>query len=240
MYPHERSLVKEMQGRPFVLLGINTDGEISRAREAIAENKLNWRSFYDGRGGSICRQFEIRAFPTIMLIDHRGVIKFDSIRKNLDKEIEKLVVSAESAGMVGEKIAAEFRTFRDKTGKHKIKAIAVAGDGQSVRLRRDDNSIMTVKLTELSKADQRYLRTVDLPPLDAESTVETDAPVTTLTDQPMRTFRDKTGNFEIEARLLEIKGQQVTLEKEGGATIKVMIDKLSPDDRDYIEQQRQQ
>ena len=26
MYPHERSLVKKMEGKPFVLLGVNSDG----------------------------------------------------------------------------------------------------------------------------------------------------------------------------------------------------------------------
>ncbi len=234
MYPHERSLVQEMQGRPFVLLGVNTDDQISTAQEAIAENNLNWRSFYDGRGGSICRQFGIRAFPTIMLIDHQGVIRFDSIRKNLDEEIEHLVSTAESAGMVGEKIAPEMRTFRDKTGKHKIRAVAEAGDDQSVRLRKDDDSTIEVKRENLSKADQRYLQTVDLLPLDGTPTAQT------VPDQPLRRFRDRSGRFEVQARLLEIAGDQIVLEKEDGTQIQVALGKLDPEDRDYVEQQRRQ
>ena len=51
MYPHERSLVEEMQDKQFVLLGVNSD-KLDRAKKAVAENKLNWRSFHAGEQGT--------------------------------------------------------------------------------------------------------------------------------------------------------------------------------------------
>ncbi len=246
MFPHERSLVEEMQGRPFVLLGVNNDDTLDTVRTSIKKNKLNWRSFYDGPGGPIVRAFGIRAFPTIMLVDHQGVIRFDSIRENLDEEIEKLVKAAEKDGMVGEKIAPEFRTFRDKSGKHRIEAIAESADGSSVVLRKKDGSTVTIKPEDLSKADQKYLGTLDLQPVSGDASADAGdgepsgdpGDSRTFADQPVRTFRDTTGKFEVEARLVEISGDQVVLEKANGSKVNVPIDKLDPSDRQYIEEQR--
>ena len=228
MYGHERSLVKEMQGRPFVLLGVNTDESVDRARKAISKNNLNWRSFYDGSPGSgpITQQFQISGYPTIMLIDHQGVIRFPSIRQNLDETIEELVVSAEADGMVGERRPNNLRTWRDKTGEHKIRARAEAGDSESVRLRKEDGSAVVVRRDQLSKADQRHLQMLSLEPLDATD------------PDGWRTFRDRTGKFEVEARMVETRGDKVILEKRDGSTIDVPLEKLSDTDQEYVGQQR--
>lgn len=241
MFPHERSLVEKMQGRPFVLIGVNNDDELERAQKSVKDNKLNWRSFWDGGNGPIVDAFQIRAFPTIMLIDHRGVIRFDSIRQNLDEEIEKLVVAAEDDGMIGEKLAPEFRTFRDKTGKFRIEAIAESGDGESVVLRKKDGTTLKVKLADLSKADQKYLGKVELQPIDDSADEEPaggDAEPVTITGEPLRTFRDASGRFDVEARLVEIRGDEVVLEKDDGKQITVAIAKLDDDSREYIDQLR--
>ena len=51
MYPHERARVEEMKDKPFALIGVNSDQTVERAKEAIAKNKLNWRSFQNkGQG----------------------------------------------------------------------------------------------------------------------------------------------------------------------------------------------
>ena len=34
MYPHERSLVKEMENKPFVLLGVNSDTDRAKIKVA--------------------------------------------------------------------------------------------------------------------------------------------------------------------------------------------------------------
>ncbi len=106
MYDHERSLVQEYAGRPFALVGVNTDEDIDEIRNVVKEKNLIWRSFQDPRGQRISRQYNIEFFPTVMLIDHRGVIR--SINPNdIDLEIAKLVEEAEQVALAGADSGAE-------------------------------------------------------------------------------------------------------------------------------------
>ena len=76
MYPHERSLVKRLEGKPFVLLGVNSDGR-GVLREAIKKQKMTWRSWWDGgsTGGPIASQWNIQGWPTLYLIDSKGILR---------------------------------------------------------------------------------------------------------------------------------------------------------------------
>ena len=99
MYPHERSLVDRLKNEPFVLLGINTDPDKTQYREEAKKNGITWRSAIDGStSGPICSKWGIEAFPTLYLVDAKGVIRQtwqgspgDEV---LDKEIDKLVAEA--------------------------------------------------------------------------------------------------------------------------------------------------
>ena len=102
MYPHERSLVKRLEGKPFVLLGVNSDPK-DRLRKAVKQENLTWRSWWDGgsTGGPIASQWGIRGWPTLFLIDHKGVIRRKYVgspgEEALNKEIDKLVRDAGTA-----------------------------------------------------------------------------------------------------------------------------------------------
>ncbi|MBX9687815.1 MAG: TlpA family protein disulfide reductase, partial [Candidatus Obscuribacterales bacterium] len=74
MYDHERSLVEKFKNRPFKLIGVNTD-EPEQLASIIKENGLTWDSWSDGPGGPICRKYGVHSFPTIFLIDHKGIIR---------------------------------------------------------------------------------------------------------------------------------------------------------------------
>ncbi len=100
MYPHERSLVKNMQGRPFALLGVNSDRDLDKLRGVVKEKELTWRSFWngpEGTGGPISSLWNVRGWPTIYIVDHKGVIRDKNKRgEDLDKVLEKLVAEAEA------------------------------------------------------------------------------------------------------------------------------------------------
>ena len=71
LYPHERSLVVEMKDRPFALIGVNSD-ELDRARAAVRENNINWRSFQnqpEGRETSISEDWLLYTWPTMVVLD---------------------------------------------------------------------------------------------------------------------------------------------------------------------------
>jgi len=100
MYPHERSLVEKYQGKPFAILGINGGDERELAKQIIADGDVTWPFWFDGdTSGPIHTQWNIQSWPTIVVIDHRGVIRFRDVRETqLDKAIEMLMAEAESAG----------------------------------------------------------------------------------------------------------------------------------------------
>ena len=64
MYPHERSLVKTMEGKPFVLLGINSDPDKTELAKRLKEENITWRSWWDvDTSGPISTQFNVRGWP---------------------------------------------------------------------------------------------------------------------------------------------------------------------------------
>ena len=98
MIPHERSLVKRLEGKPFALIGVNTDKDREKVKTDSTEAQITWRSFYDkSTGGPICRAWSVSGFPTLYVIDHKGVIREathdgDEMEKMVDKllaEMEK-------------------------------------------------------------------------------------------------------------------------------------------------------
>jgi len=98
MIPHERSLVKKLEGRPFALIGVNTDSDREMVKTRSEKDQVTWRSFYDKTGGGhICRAWSINSFPSIFLIDHKGVIRYTDLYDNnqIEQAVEKLLAERE-------------------------------------------------------------------------------------------------------------------------------------------------
>lgn len=95
MYPHERSLIELTAGKPFAIVGVNSDPDRKSIREIAAKKNLNWRSFWDGPNstdGPIATQWRVTAWPTNYLIDAKGIIRFKHIHGNrMDRAIELLL-----------------------------------------------------------------------------------------------------------------------------------------------------
>ncbi|MBL8852352.1 MAG: hypothetical protein JNK57_00145 [Planctomycetaceae bacterium] len=95
MYPHERSLVKQLSDKPFALIGVNSDRELEQIRATVKEKNLNWRSFWngpEGTGGPISAQWNVTGWPTIYILDEHGVIRYKNARgADMDKALTKLL-----------------------------------------------------------------------------------------------------------------------------------------------------
>jgi hypothetical protein len=104
MYPHERSLVKRLAGKPFVLLGINSDPDRQELKEIIKKEDLPWRSWWDGgsTAGPISTKWQVSNWPTLYVLDDDGVIRHKALANpgddTLDKWIDDLVAEAEKTG----------------------------------------------------------------------------------------------------------------------------------------------
>jgi thiol-disulfide isomerase/thioredoxin len=99
MVPHERELVKRMEGKPFVLLGINGDDDRAAALKVMAEQSMTWPSVWNGgKLDGIVAAWGVRSWPTVYVLDAAGVIRYDGLRgEYLDKAVDRLVAEAEAA-----------------------------------------------------------------------------------------------------------------------------------------------
>ena len=103
MFPHERSLVKKFEGKPFVILGVNSDKDLDKVRPKFQEEQITWRSFWcgdEGTRGPIPTRWNVRGWPTLFVIDQDGVIRQKWLgspgEKVLDDLLDELVAKAEA------------------------------------------------------------------------------------------------------------------------------------------------
>ena len=91
--------MKRFAGKPFVLLGVNTDEDRQALKTAIEKEKITWRSWWDGGSmdGPIATKWQINNWPTIYVLDAKGVIRFvdesggDVDAKPIDDVVESLL-----------------------------------------------------------------------------------------------------------------------------------------------------
>ncbi len=93
MIPHERSLVEKLKDKPFALVGVNSDETAEKLREVTKKEKITWRSFFAGPGGGeIAKAWNVSGWPTIYILDDKGVIRFKNLRgEEMEKAVEKLL-----------------------------------------------------------------------------------------------------------------------------------------------------
>jgi hypothetical protein len=90
MIPHEKSLVKRLEGKPFALIGINSDGDADAVKKILAENQITWRQAIDmSTEGKWATAWNVRGWPTIYVLDQKGVIRYRDVR---DEEMEEAVL----------------------------------------------------------------------------------------------------------------------------------------------------
>src|SRR5690606_24669859 len=99
MYPHERSLVKRLADKPFALIGVNSDPDKEALAARLKEENITWRSFWNGpkgTGGPISTKWNVRAWPTIYILDHKGIIRAKNKRgEAMDEVVDRLLAELE-------------------------------------------------------------------------------------------------------------------------------------------------
>lgn len=99
MYPHERSLVKRLADQPFALIGVNSDSDLDILHKRMEEENITWRSFWNGKGGTTgphSARWNVQGWPTIYVLDHKGVIRHKGVRgEAMDKAVDELLKEIE-------------------------------------------------------------------------------------------------------------------------------------------------
>jgi peroxiredoxin len=76
--PSLRSLHKKFSKEPsFVLIGVSSDSDADKWKAFTTSEKMVWPQYLD-RDRQVQRIFSVRAFPTYIVIDHEGIMRFRS------------------------------------------------------------------------------------------------------------------------------------------------------------------
>lgn len=99
MYPQERALLEKYRDRPFTIVSVDTDDNVETLRQSIATKQITWRCWWDGGvEGPITTRWGIVGFPSIFVLDRRGVIRYRNVRgDDLDRAVASLLDEREPA-----------------------------------------------------------------------------------------------------------------------------------------------
>jgi len=93
--PHMRSIAKNFQGQPLVILSVSLDNDEQKWKEFIAKNGMTWMHYRDGGfNGPITRMFGVDAIPHTFTIDADGVLQDEQIGDASEGKLKKLVSRA--------------------------------------------------------------------------------------------------------------------------------------------------
>jgi thiol-disulfide isomerase/thioredoxin len=97
MIPHEREMNEKLKGKPFAFISISGDETKETLTSFLEKEKMPWVHWFADRKG-ILKDWNIKFFPTMYILDHKGVIRAKGLRgEELEKKVNELVVEAEKA-----------------------------------------------------------------------------------------------------------------------------------------------
>jgi len=85
-YPYQRLMLEVHKGKPFAIVGVNSDSKLDVAQKSKKDNRLEYRSWWDGyvekksTEGPIADAWNVTGWPTIYVLDTKGVIRFVNLR----------------------------------------------------------------------------------------------------------------------------------------------------------------
>jgi len=99
--PSLRDMQKKYAKDPFVLIGVSSDNAEQVVRDFSSRNQMEWLQYWD-RDRKIQQMFDIRAWPTYIVIDDEGIVRFRSTSNRPEESarladaIRKLVKAAKT------------------------------------------------------------------------------------------------------------------------------------------------
>ena len=68
-------MARLIQGKPFELVSVSADDEKEQVTKFLEKEPMPWTHWFDGAEGPVAAKLRIKAFPTLYLIDAKGVIR---------------------------------------------------------------------------------------------------------------------------------------------------------------------
>lgn len=117
-YPYQRAMLDLFEEEDVALLGVNSDALLETAIEAKKEERLDFRTWWDGHSqpdaevaateGPIATEWNVSGWPTIYVIDEEGVIRHVNKRGGeLIAAVDRLLMDKRTRAWEAERAAAE-------------------------------------------------------------------------------------------------------------------------------------
>ncbi|MAF67172.1 MAG: hypothetical protein CMJ84_16135 [Planctomycetes bacterium] len=93
-------MVERLDSESFAILGINTDADEDEYREQIEEYGVTWRNSWQGStDGPLCELWQVRAYPTVFVLDADGVVRARDLRgAALGAKVDELLAELKARG----------------------------------------------------------------------------------------------------------------------------------------------
>ena len=88
-----KALVQRHQGKPFAIVGVNTDRNKDAYRKQLEEYGITWQSAWQGSTqGPIPTKWGIDSYPTVFVLDQHHVIRAINARGDgLEQVVDELM-----------------------------------------------------------------------------------------------------------------------------------------------------
>jgi thiol-disulfide isomerase/thioredoxin len=102
MIPHEREMAEKLKDKPFVLVSVSADDKKETLEKFLEKEKMPWVHWWnEGPDSEVLKKYRVKAFPTLYLIDHAGVVRHKWIgnpgHEKIEAAVEELVKAATKA-----------------------------------------------------------------------------------------------------------------------------------------------
>lgn len=92
LIPTEQRLVEAYKDRPFALLGVCGDQSAEEGRKTAEEHGINWPCWFDGQNGPIVRDWNVRGWPTLYILNKEGrIVAKNLVGEQLEEKIKELM-----------------------------------------------------------------------------------------------------------------------------------------------------
>jgi thioredoxin-related protein len=97
MIPHSRKMVEHMKEKPFAMISLSVDDDKEDLTGFLKKEAMPWVHWWQGSSKGLAKTWNVHSFPTIYVIDAKGVIRYKNIRdQELEKAVTGLVAEAEA------------------------------------------------------------------------------------------------------------------------------------------------
>jgi thiol-disulfide isomerase/thioredoxin len=98
MISHEREMVAKLKDKPFALVSISADENKKELIDFLENEKMPWIHWWSGESG-VVEDWDIDHFPTVFVLDAKGVIRFKELRgQELEDAVMKLLSEMDQTG----------------------------------------------------------------------------------------------------------------------------------------------